>query len=99
MIVAAAIMINRLVCSMPQPARHHDILRQINGFYATGERELHTYDGEVQGFVNHEGRFFNRRDAYDHCMKTDQGLPRREAMLKDGRKIYNGEELYSEDLW
>lgn len=99
MIVAAAIQINGLVCSMAQPARHHDILRQINGLYDPEERNPETYASEVQGFIDDKGVFFNRRDAFKHCLECGQGLPRRDRMLRENPNVYRGEELYSEDLW
>lgn len=99
MITAAAIRINHAVISMAQPARHHDILRQINGLYDPEDRPHWTYENETQGFIDDKGRFLNRSDAYKHCLECGQGLPRRTAILATGHNAYNGEELYSEDLW
>jgi hypothetical protein len=99
MIVSAAVRINHCVCSMAAPARHHDILRQITGLFDPGERPDHTFENETQGFLTDTGQFLNRREAYDHCIRTGQGLPRRERMLGENKRLYDGEELYSEDLW
>jgi hypothetical protein len=106
-IVAAAVRINHCVCSMEAPARHHDILRQINGLYdgATpidgnlGERPPWTYESETQGFIDDKGKFYNRAEAFKHCVEAGQPLARRVLMLSEGRNVYNGEDLYSEDLW
>ncbi|RYX88892.1 MAG: hypothetical protein EOO28_34680 [Comamonadaceae bacterium] len=94
MIVAAAIKLGDLVCSMPQPARHADILRQISGLYWDRQRHSHTYETEVQGFLDDEGQFLDRRAAYQHCLDNTQRIGGR-----DRPNSYQGEELYSEDLW
>ncbi len=99
MIVAAAVRINRCVCSMAQPARHHDILRQIASLFDPAERPAHTYEAETQGFITDKGEFLNRADAFKHCLECGQGLPRRTRVLQENPRAYNGEELYSEDLW
>ena len=99
MIVAAAIRINHLVCSMAQPARHHDILRQIAGLYDPAERPPHSYEAETQGFITDKGVFLPRRDALRHCVECGQGLPRREKLLLTKPNSYQGQELFSEDLW
>jgi hypothetical protein len=84
---------------MERPARHHDILRQINGLYDPEERPFHTYEAETQGFIDDKGKFYNRADAFKHCIEVGQPLARRQLLLKENKNIYNGEDLYSEDLW
>lgn len=104
MIVAAAIKINGLIMTMPQPARHSDILRQ---WIALQNEVLLTancvdacvYIEEIQGFIDDKGVFYDRKAAMDHCNKVDQPLTRRNALLAEGKNIYQGDELYSEDLW
>lgn len=102
MIVAAAIKINGLIMTMPQPARHHDILRQ---WVDVQNRVLgncgieRMYIPEIQGFIDDNGIFYSRKAAMDHCYKVDQPLTRRNALLAEGKNIYQGDELYSEDLW
>lgn len=95
MIVAAAIRINHAVISMAAPSRHHDVLRQINGLYDPEDRPHWTYESETQGFITDKGEFLNRRDAFQHTIDCGQGQPRR----RKGAANYQGEELYSEDLW
>ena len=97
MIVAAAIRINHAVISMAQPARHHDILRQINGLYDPEKRPHWTYENETQGFITDKGVFLGRCEAMQHCLDNGQILARRIADVNPNR--YNGEELFSEDLW
>lgn len=108
MIVAAAVRIDHCVMSMERPARHHDILRQIYDLYdgtecvdtgQIGERPYWTYEKETQGFIDDKGKFYNRADAFKHCIEVGQPLTRRQLILKDNKNSYNGEDLYSEDLW
>lgn len=103
MIVAAAVRISHCVMSMERPARHHDILRQINRLYKGDDgwtsRPHWTYAEETQGFIDDQGVFYGRADAFKHCLIVGQPLVRRNLMLSEGRNIYNGEDLYSEDLW
>ena len=91
MIVSAAIKINHLILSMPQPARHHDILRQISGLFDPRDRPSHSYESEVQGFLTDTGEFLNRRDAFKRANECGQSLLRRGG--------FAGDELFSEDLW
>ena len=96
MIVAAAIRLNAVTLSMPAPARHHDILRQINGLYEPShERPDWTYEVETQGFITDKGVFMDRREAFAHTNECGQGQPRR----RPGPENYQGDELFSEDLW
>lgn len=93
MIVAAAIRINRAVISMAAPARHHDILRQINGIYGQEPRPSWTFEVETQGFLTDAGQFLDRREAYAHALQCGQALIGRRP------EGYQGDELFSEDLW
>lgn len=93
MIVAAAIRINHAIISMPAPARHHDILRQISGLYGPDCRPFWTYEAETQGFITDAGVFLDRSEAYIHAHQCGQKLVGRRP---DG---YQGDHLFSEDLW
>ncbi len=93
MIVASAIKVGSLVCTMPAPARHHDIIRQMS------KQNVHDYSDETQGFINDQGQFMNRRDAYQHALQCGQGTPRRDITLNEKPNSYDGPELFSEDLW
>lgn len=84
---------------MPAPNRHHNVLRGINDLYTKRRRHLHTFDNEIQGFLTDTGEFLDRRDAMKHVHECGQGTPRRVSILKENPTAYNGEELFSEDLW
>lgn len=69
-------------------ARHGDVFAQLAalGFAPKkGYREL------AQGFIDHRGRFMDRKEAFEHAAACGQ-LPSR--LLKEGTG-----ELFSEDLW
>jgi hypothetical protein len=83
-IVAAACRLGGLTISMPAPARHHDVLRELDGF------GLDTV-GADQGFLDHRGVFLSRHAA--RIMAFDFGQIDRE------RFETGPSELYSEDLW
>lgn len=97
MIVAAAIKISGVVCSLPRPARHHDVLRGLlHGFVSRTDRG---YLEETQGFLTDQGIFLNRAEAMKHVIECGQGTPRRDELISTGYSAYNGDELFSEDLW
>lgn len=56
-IVAAAILRGDLTCSLPAPARHHDIIRTM------AMAGFSTPIGGRQGFLTSEGRFVGRNEA------------------------------------
>ena len=95
MIVAAAIEYKGLIFTKPRPSRHHNIIQQLN-YYVDIDFDW----GKVeQGFIDHMGVFYTREAAYQHCQLIGQPLVRRIALLEAGENVYNGEELFSEDLW
>ena len=65
MIVAAAIEQDGKVYTLPQPARHHNLIALI--ITETGKM----VDG-VQGFVDDQGNFMNRVDAAQHVIGCGQ---------------------------
>lgn len=84
-IVAAAIMYQGKVYSLPAPARHHDVIRHIAE--ATGETSI----GEnEQGFLDDLGQFLRRRPAMLVAQRAGQLLSNRAPVLR---------ELYSENVW
>jgi hypothetical protein len=90
MIVAAAIRSGKLVCSMPAPARHHDVM------YAMADAGLPiTREAAEQGFLTATGQFATRREALGIAENAGQHL----ARYDDGYTGYQGPELFSEDLW
>lgn len=84
-IVAAAVQIEGVTISLPQPARHGTIL-------ACTSYSLNMESGrELQGFLTSTGRFVNRIQAR-HIANIAGQKPGRSG----GR---DNPELYSEDLW
>ena len=83
MLVAAAIMHEGKVYSVPRPGRHLDVIREhLYGL---------TIDkGKQGGFLTHDGRFLYRDEALAHALSCGQEI--RPSHLK-------GEPLISEDLW
>jgi hypothetical protein len=101
MIVAAAIKFagregHELICFVPRPGRHHDVLHSMWHQFADGksDRTHESYAKEVQGFLTDDGRFLNRREAFIHVKECGQRMIR-----STDPKHYQGDELYSEDLW
>ena len=83
-IVGVAVQYAGKTYMLPKPNRHHDVIRSIPGGVKGPDR---------QGFVDEDGVFLNRRDGLIRAELTGQ-LKRR-----PGKEHYQGEELYSEDLW
>lgn len=81
MITHVAIKYKDKVYSLPQPWRHHDVIRQIGGIYGP----------DVQGFLTDKGHFLTREQAFVHAQFHGQ--------VKRGPNDYNGDQLFSEDLW
>lgn len=72
---------NNKVYSLPAPNRHHDVIAMIGG----------THGQEVQGFLDTNGTFLNRKQAFVVAQMTGQ--------LNRPTTGYQGPELFSEDLW
>lgn len=85
-VVAAAIKLDGFVAIAERPGRHHDI---INNLAATG---FPTPVGGVQGFINNEGEFLDRKNAMRVAIEAEQLIPREGQHGPDG-------DLFSEDLW
>lgn len=89
-ITHVAIKLNGVVWSLPKPSRHHHVYALINLMWRHehhGQRD----DGErdVQWFLDEEGRFLTRDEAFEVACAASQ--------IKNGRII--GGCLTSEDLW
>lgn len=82
-IVAAAIKQGNMVCSVPKPGRHHDVIREM----ARSGVPI-PIDGQ-QGFLTSEGAFVNRYEARDIARMAGQILT----------KYGNPDQLFSEDVW
>lgn len=69
------------VYALPAPNRHHHVIGMIGG----------THGQEVQGFLDANGTFLNRKQAFVVAQMTGQ--------LNRNPGGYQGPELFSEDLW
>lgn len=88
-ITHVAIQFDDKVWSLPAPNRHHHIISMIaltNGIGINGP--------DVQGFLDSNGTFLSRRGAMQ--LAKDNGQLNRRPMPAG---YYQGNELYSEDLW
>lgn len=82
-IVGVAIKYNGIIYYLPRPNRHHHVIRMIGGISGP----------DTQGFYDFRGNFLDRKQAYIRAIATGQ-LKRDPSPLK-----YQGDELFSEDLW
>jgi len=69
--------------SLPAPNRHHHVIRKIGGIYGPHE----------EGFLDEAGRFYSRIAAMQLAKDS------RQLIRRKGEQYYQGNELYSEDLW
>lgn len=92
MIVAVALECNGMIFTMPPPNRHHNLL---HWWSPDSDMEVEF----TQGFITDEGIFLDRKKAYLHCIIVNQPLVRRNQLLSEGKDVYNGDKLFSEDLW
>lgn len=74
--------------SLPAPNRHHNVIHVIAEENGVGIRGT-----DIQGFLDSEGNFLDREQAFILASKNGQ-LKRR-----TGPNHYQGNELFSEDLW
>lgn len=104
MIVAAAVRfpardkykpeVKDFICFVPAPGRHHNVLHSLHQQFGAGAARSGTsYGGEVQGFLTDKGAFLGRREALIHARECGQQL------LRKHDEGYQGDELFSEDLW
>lgn len=94
MIIAAAVKYGDFITFLPRPARHHDVLRALYAqMMPTAERNHESYECEVQGFMTDAGTFLDRRQALLWAREYGQTLRRQPGVG------YQGDELFSEDLW
>lgn len=85
MITHVAIIRDGIVYELPKPNRHHHV------FLTMPKKED---DGkDIEGFVDNTGKFLTRKEAYIIAKETGQ-LNRRK-----GPGMYDGDLLFSEDLW
>lgn len=84
MITHVAIKYNGKTYSLPRPNRHHNVIRSIPGGIAWPD---------TQGFLTDKGVFLDRYDAYNYAQLHGQ------LKRNPDPKAYQGNELFSEDLW
>lgn len=82
-IIAAAMDVGGVICFVPQPGRHHDIIRKL----AAVGHPIPVHGR--QGFLTDEGQFVDRRLALGIAEIAGQLLPGKGA----------SGELFSEDVW
>ena len=87
-ITHAAIQYDGKTYSLPAPNRHHHVIRMIAKENGVGIR-----GPDTQGFLDSDGEFLNRRDGMK--LAISNGQLNRDA----DPKHYQGDDLYSEDLW
>lgn len=89
-IVAAAIKENGVVCFVPRPGRHHNVIREM----AAAGVPIPIVG--VQGFITSDGLFVDRVTANRIAVIAEQTLP----TPCNGIPFETvGRDLYSEDLW
>ena len=93
MIIASAIKIGDLVCFVPAPGRHKDVVSRLKSvFEKDAQRSRLGHAQQVDGFLTDQGQFLSRFDAFIHAQQCGQLLfARPNATPQAG--------LYSEDLW
>lgn len=75
------------VHAMPRPCRHHHIFNEMYEKYG-----IEHVSNEEQGFLDDKGQFINRREGLILARINGQLKPRQPGQ-------YDGDELYSEDIW
>ena len=73
-------------------ARHGDVFQQMEllGF------DPYEHDNSIQGFIDHNGNFLNRKEALEHAHQCGQLSYKIYEKKISG---YDFPELISEDLW
>lgn len=84
-ITHVAIKRDDVVYSLPRPNRHHHVLWNVIAKKKTNE------ENEVQGFLDSDGKFLNRSEAFELASANGQ--------LNRKQGTYNGNLLFSECIW
>lgn len=90
-ITHVAIIFRGEVFSLPKPCRHHHVLQTINralALYGLSPVD-DSATGKDQGFVDEDGLFLDREQAWERACATGQRI---------GESVCPGT-LFSEDLW
>lgn len=72
---------------LPAPNRHHNVIHSLDK-----SEDQPLLQDSIEGFYTDDGKFLDRRAAYDLATVNGQMLPRPQGG-------YQGDELFSEDLW
>jgi len=84
MIHAVAIRYKGTTYTLPQPARHYNLIEMI----AEDTGENFVFGQGEQGFLRDDGAFLNRVEAGKHALECGQVS-----------KLHVGDALYSEEVW
>ena len=87
MITHVAIWRNDTIYALEKPNRHHHVFQLMD------EVDKHHFQLEIQGFLDIHDRFLDRREAYIYAKQMGQ------IARNPDPKLYQGDELFSEDLW
>jgi hypothetical protein len=88
--------------------RHTDAEKmayELFGLDATDKYDIKIITNATHGFLTCKGKFLNRIEAKKYAIKHQQyrADPKvfnyLEEKIKNGESLYNGPELFSEDLW
>jgi len=88
MITHVAIRFNGITYSLPAPNRHYHVLQSMVKEF--GEFIYDPEDDSCEGFLDENGKFYNREEALAHALEHNQ--------VKDINNI-RLKMLFSEDLW
>ena len=86
MITHVAIWRNDTIYALPKPNRHYNVFQII-------QPEDKHFQLEIQGFLDENNNFLGRREAFIQATKSGQ------IARNPDPKLYQGDELFSEDLW
>ena len=87
MITHVAIWRNDTIYALPKPNRHHNV------FLIMDEADHENFKQEFQGFLDDQGNFLDRREAFIYAKNIGQLRP----VIYPNQ--YSGKQLFSEDLW
>lgn len=83
----------QVLISMPRPNRHNNI---FHAFYEDAGKQNIFKAGWTQGFVDENGKFYDRKAAAEHVLKIGQELTHHTKEEYEGRTLGI---LFSEDVW
>ena len=89
-ITHVAIIISGKLYSLPKPLRHGDIYK-AKALLEGPKQRTEATPLDIQGFLDEDGVFLNRRDALKRVLEIGQTIVNLSAI--------RGDKLYSEDVW